>query len=633
MCGTHGGCALSFAEVIKLLGCWVNANFLSTIILLMRRMRVRRTIVVRIIVITVLFVLPVSAPAKDNWIKLESKNFTVIGNADERDIRKLAISLEQFRHVISLLFPRARIETPVSTTVFLFKSHRSFKPFKPQYQGKTKEDVAGYFQASPDGNYIALTSENGLGDAHEVIFHEYEHFVIRNNLPNAPVWLNEGLAEFFSTFTTSGDDRKGALGAPIPQHILTLRERKLLPLETLLSVSQESPHYNETGKAGIFYAESWALVHYLMLANESKRQSQLTTFIGGLTTGMSLEENFRQSFQSDYATLERELRSYVGKFTFPVLNIAFPKQLEFAKETQRTPMSEAEVQFYLGDLLLRDSRIDEAETFLRRSLELDPNFTMSQISLGILRMDQKRLPEARKILESAIASDPRNYLGHLYYGNVLAREEQLGEAINSYQQAIKLRPDVARPYSDLAYAYLNIGRDEQAVEAFDHATRIDPRNPYIYRTRSYVYLRLARGSLAASDALAYLRRQGWHDEHSGYMALAAYFGFRQAKQTTLAAKNLEEASSKLGTEWPYQLILYLQHKITAGDVLALATDNEKLTEAHAYIGLELSLNGMREEALAHLQWVRENGDKDFVEYPLAITELRRIAAQDNSTAK
>ena len=587
-------------------------------------MRLRRTIVVRITVIAVLSFIPVSAPAKDSWIKLESKNFTVIGNADERDIRKLTISLEQFRHVISLLFPKARIETFVPTTVFLFKSHRSFKPFKPQYQGKTKDDVAGYFQASPDGNYIALTSENGMGDAHEVIFHEYEHFVIRNNVPNAPVWLNEGLAEFFSTFTTSGDDRKGALGTPIPQHILTLKERKLLPLETLLTVSQKSPQYNEPGKAGIFYAESWALVHYLMLANDSKRQSQLTKFIGGLTTGMRPEENFRESFQADYATLERELRSYVGKFNFPVLNIALPKQLEFAREMQRTAMSEAEVQFYLGNLLLRDSRFNEAESFLQRSLELDPNLTMSQISLGILRMGQARLPEARKLLESAIASDPSNYLGYLYYGNLLGREEQLEEAINSYQQAIKLRPDVARPYSDLAYAYLNLGRDELAVEAFNRATSLDPRNPYVYRTRSHVYLRLTRGSLAASDALTYLSRQGWHDTHSAYMVLAAYIGFRQAKQTTAAAKILEEGSSRLGPEWPYPLIRYLQHKVTEQDVLALATDYEKLTEAHAYIGLDLSLNGMREEALVHLQWVRENGDKNLVEYPLAITEIRRL---------
>ena len=591
-----------------------------------------RTIAIRILVIAVLLFLPAPSPGKETWIKLESKNFTVIGNSEEREIRKLAISLEEFRHALSLLFPQARIETPVPTTVFLFKSHRSFKPFKPQYQGKTKNDVAGYFQASPDGNYIALTSEGGLGDAHEVIFHEYEHFVIRNNLPNAPVWLNEGLAEFFSTFTTSDGDRKGTLGVPIARHILRLREGRLLPLDTLLTVGHKSPHYNETGKVGIFYAESWALIHYLMLSNEGKRQKQLTNFIGGLNTGISLEENFRQSFQADYKTIERELRSYVGKFSFPALVVTFPKQLEFAKETLKEVMPEAEVQFYLGDLLLRGRRFDEAETYLKRSLELDPTFSISQISLGILRMDQKRLPEAKKLLESAIASDPRNYLGHLHYANLLTKEEQLEEAIKSYQQAIQLKPDVARSYLDLAYTYLNAGKDEQAVEAFARATRLDPRNPYVYRTRSYVYLRLARGSLAASDALTYLNRQGWHDDHSAYMVLAAHFGLRQAKQTNQSLKILGDASTKLvASDWPYPVIRYLQKEITVQELLTLATDNDKLTEAHTYIGLDLSLNGNRDEALSHLQWVRENGNKNFVEYPLAITEIRRIAALSDST--
>lgn len=594
----------------------------------------KRTIAVKITVISLLLLLPASSSAKDSWVKLRSKNFTVIGNAGERDIRKLATKLEEFRHVLSLLFPKARIETPVPTTVILFKSHGSFKPFKPQYKGKTQDHVAGYFLSSADGNYIALTSEAGGSDPYDVIFHEYEHFVVRNNLPNAPLWLNEGLAEFFSTFETSGGDRKARLGGPIARHIQTLRGGRFLPLDTLLTVNRKSPHYNESGKAGIFYAESWALVHYLMLADGGKRQAQLTKFIGGLSAGMPLEENFRQSFQTDYKAIENELRSYARRLTYPVLDVTFPEQLDFAKETQREPMPEAEVQYYLGDLLLRGGRFDEAETYLKKSLELDASFTMSQISLGVLRMGQKRIEEAQKLLESAIAGDPRNYLGHLHYAHVLGQADRHEEAIKSYRQAIQLKPDVAQAYSGLGYTYLSLGRDEEAVEAFKQAGRLDPTNPYIYRSRSYVYLRLARGSLAASDALTYLRRQGWQDDHSPYMALAAYLGLRQSKQTDPAGKILGEASTKLvPSEWPYPVIRYLQHRITAEQLLALATDNDKLTEAHAYIGLNLSLDGMRAEALPHLHWVRENGNKNFVEYPLALAEIGRIAAKSNLTAQ
>ncbi|HWN08293.1 MAG TPA: tetratricopeptide repeat protein [Pyrinomonadaceae bacterium] len=588
----------------------------------------KRSLAIKIAAVLLLLLAAVPAAAKDTWTKLKSKNFTVIGNGGQREIRKLTVNLEEFRHVLSLLFSKARIETPVPTTVFLFKNQSSFKPFKPQYKGKTKENVAGYFLSFADGNYITLTSELGYGDPHEVIFHEYEHFVVRNNVPNAPTWLDEGMAEFFSTFKTSNDDHKATLGGPIARHILTLREGKLLPLETLFTVNRRSPHYNESGKAGIFYAQSWALVQFLMLHNEGKRQPQLTKFIDGLTAGLSIEENFRQSFQTDYKTIENELRSYLGKFTFPILNVNFPKQLDFAKEVESSVMPEAEVEYYLGDLLLRGRRLDEAESHLQKSIELDANFARSQISLGILRMGQKRFPEARKLLEAAMANEPSNYLAHLHHGHVLVQEDRYEDAIKSYQHSIKLKPEVAQSHSDLGYAFLNLGRDEDGIESFKQATKLDPRNPFLYRSRSYVYLRLARGALAGSDARMYLRLQGWQDDHAAYMALALHFGLRQSKQPAPANNILTEALTRLSvSEWPYPVFRYLQRQITAPELLALSTDNDKLTEAHAYIGLDLSLSGNRDEAMPHLKWVKESGNRNFVEYNLALSEIERLDAK------
>jgi lipoprotein NlpI len=51
---------------------------------------------------------------------------------------------------------------------------------------------------------------------------------------------------------------------------------------------------------------------------------------------------------------------------------------------------------------------------------------------------------------------------------------------------------------------------------------------------------------------------------------------------------------------------------------------DKKTEANAYIGLNLSLSGKGEEAVTYLQWVKENGNRKFVEYALALSELNRI---------
>jgi hypothetical protein len=91
---------------------------------------------------------PVSA--KDTWTSVRSKNFLLVGNANEKDIRQVGVRLEQFREVFSRLFTTLNVNSPVPTTVVVFKNDDSYRPFKPN------ESSAGYFQPGPDVNYITL---------------------------------------------------------------------------------------------------------------------------------------------------------------------------------------------------------------------------------------------------------------------------------------------------------------------------------------------------------------------------------------------------------------------------------------------------------------------------------------------
>ncbi|MFN2499040.1 MAG: hypothetical protein ABR557_08160 [Pyrinomonadaceae bacterium] len=106
-----------------------------------------------LVLVTLLFLLsfgPLNTPifAKDNWLSLRSKNFLLVGNTNEKQIRQVGMRLEQFREVFAQLFPRAVHSTLVPTTVIVFKSDESYRPFKPN------ANVAGYFQSGPDVNYI-----------------------------------------------------------------------------------------------------------------------------------------------------------------------------------------------------------------------------------------------------------------------------------------------------------------------------------------------------------------------------------------------------------------------------------------------------------------------------------------------
>jgi tetratricopeptide (TPR) repeat protein len=565
------------------------------------------------------------AAAKETWTSITSKNFTVVGNASEGEMRKVTMRLEQFRQAVSVLFTNAKIESRVPTTVVLFKSHNSFKPFKPKYKGKTKENVGGYFISGGDLNYIVLTTETGGASPYEIIFHEYEHFILANNMRRAPAWLHEGLAEFVSTLATSDNEQKVRLGTPIARHVYTLRQNSAIPLKTFFNVDHLSPQYNESDKVGIFYAQSWALIHYLMLGNNGARRPQLTRFINGLNGDLSVEENFRQSFQTDYGKIENELRGYLRKETYPVLEFTLGKPLELAKDAVSTRMTEAEVEYHLGDLLLRSLRLDEAAERLQKSVALDADYAPARVSLGLARLRQGRRVEAQKILRDALALDPRNPLAHHHYASALRADNKLEEAAASYREAITLKPDMTSAHAELGRTYRDLRRNEEAVEAYNQAIKHAPDEAYLYQSRAYVNLQLGRGNGAVFDARAFIHLQGWRDDSAPYLALAAYFGHRQKGRAADAARLLEEAAAKTdAVRWPRPVYKYLAGQLTAAELLKQADDTDKLTEAHTYIGLDLSLNGKREDALPHLRWVRENGNRGFVEYPLAVTEAERI---------
>ncbi|MFN2453309.1 MAG: tetratricopeptide repeat protein [Pyrinomonadaceae bacterium] len=471
-------------------------------------------------VLCVLLAAPVySSIAKDSWISVRSKNFTLVGNASERDIREVASRLEQFRSVFTLLFPKAKFNDALQTKVVVFKSDNAFKPFKPLYNGRPAS-VAGYFQPGPDVNYIALTSERrNTENPYSVIFHEFVHLLVENNMHNPPAWFNEGLAEFYSSFEISDGDKKITLGKPIVNHVLLLRENKFIPLQTLFAVNHASPLYNERSKQGIFYAESWALVHYLLLGNNEQRKDQFLTFLKLLSAGKPVEESFPQAFQTDFAHIEKELAQYINHNSYPVRNFVFNQQVDSDKEMQSAPVSEAEAQSYLGDLLLHSNRLDDAESYLNQSLTLDADLAPAHSSLGLLRARQKRFGEAKEHLQRAASANTRNYLIHYYYAYVLSREGMdEGQLVSGYapelaekmrgelRQAIKLAPDFPESYHLLAF--INLVTGEQLVEAtgmMARAISLKPGREDFALVLGQIYLRRKQFN-AARNTLAPLAR-------------------------------------------------------------------------------------------------------------------------------
>ncbi len=77
-------------------------------------------------------------------------------------------------------------------------------------------------------------------------------------------WLNEGLAEYFETFQIENDRQTATLGGLNDEHLLLLQENKLIPFEAFFDTDYYSLRKQGNHGAGLFFAQAWALTHYLM---------------------------------------------------------------------------------------------------------------------------------------------------------------------------------------------------------------------------------------------------------------------------------------------------------------------------------------------------------------------------------
>ena len=180
--------------------------------------------------------------SKDRWIQVRTANFTIFSNANKRMTRLAGSNLEQLRAVLRTLFGGMTFSSPVPTYIFVFDHPKSFAPYSLLYEGRTKE-LGGYFSPGRLANHVAIVGNQYTSDVSSTIYHEYLHYVLSTNQAELPLWMNEGLAELYSTFSV--EDGLAKIGYPIGNHLAWVQKNPLIPLPELISMDRNSPDYNE----------------------------------------------------------------------------------------------------------------------------------------------------------------------------------------------------------------------------------------------------------------------------------------------------------------------------------------------------------------------------------------------------
>jgi tetratricopeptide (TPR) repeat protein len=397
----------------------------------------------------------------EKWRSLRTPNFQLLGDVGEGDMRRVAARLEQFREAVGIILPRATVTTATPTVVIVFKSHKNYRPFKPIYQGKPQDHIAGYFMPGQGMNFVTMTIESRGGDPDEalrIVYHELVHLMVRNTTAGVPPWLNEGLAEYYETLEITDGGKRGTVGRVEPRHVLTLRE-EFIPIEQLAAVDRHSPLYNERTKASIFYAESWALVHYLLIDDTVNKTTRASALIDALSSGASFAEACQRGLGLSPAALETALKKYVRRDSFTSFTLKLTERIATIEKLPAPLIEAGDAHAAVGTLLLQMDRRDEARSQLSAALASTPQNALALTAMGQLLMREGKRDEALPYLERASAAPGAPALVHYQHAAALhqayddgtVRPKDVDAAIETaYRRAIALDATHADSYAGLA---------------------------------------------------------------------------------------------------------------------------------------------------------------------------------------
>jgi serine/threonine protein kinase/lipoprotein NlpI len=181
------------------------------------------------------------------------------------------------------------------------------------------------------------------------------------------------------------------------------------------------------------------------------------------------------------------------------------QKFDIPLEQATTSSLEALKNYSMGVTIRRQKGATQSIPFLRRAVELDPNFPMAYADLGLshsilaeqsLALEyvtkayqmRDRVTEREKLRITAFYFDntgeldkameanelwtanyPRDWVPHNFLGSEYSSFGQNDKALMEFQEALRLAPDLAINYVNLGATYLSLNRLDEAKVTFDQA--------------------------------------------------------------------------------------------------------------------------------------------------------------------
>lgn len=335
-----------------------------------------------------------------DWIEVRTANFKVRSVLSEEDTLELAHQLEMFRAAVGIVTSEQRKPDAIPTAIYALGEEADFKQFG------IEQVVSGIFKRGLRNNTFLIRDANSLQQT-TAILHDYVHFIVSNadNLLH-PKWFNEGFAEHLSGIRVRHDVFE--IGLVTKHRRKIIRDAAWIPLQDVLAATDYYDEWNEEQRL-MFYAEAWALVHYLLnrLDRETPFAKDMQRYLDLLEAGKEDISAFEQAFGVKTGRLNSEVRRHLERGKFDSFAFKVDALLPMF-EADVVTLSQAEVALGLAQIALGNGQLDKANHWFRIAASSKKTQARAEAGLGDVLKFRGDYAAAEPRFEQSVALAPDN---------------------------------------------------------------------------------------------------------------------------------------------------------------------------------------------------------------------------------
>jgi len=478
-----------------------------------------RTLVISVAAASLLGAAPPVAAADRPWTEAKSTHFVVVSDAGEKAARNTLWQLEQFRIAVKTAWPWAPVDLDRPILVLLARDEATMKSLAPQYwEQKGGVRPTAVFATGPDRHYVVLRADATADDRQGRVnpyfsaYWSYLAAVLRSGRQSElPLWLWTGIAEMMSN--TIVRDTHLEIGRVPPWHLERLRigSGSRLPWEEVFAATPDSPVYRNASGRDVFDAQSWAVVHYFLFADNGAHQERLSRFIELLSQGRPPAAAFELTLGS-VDTIARSLAAYTSGQLFNYSRMAADvkvRQDDFAARTL-TPGQSAAARAAFHAAMRRPVEARAELAPLRNS---EPAPALFEVEAVLYDIEQKP-EEARVAYAKAVELGSTNFLAYYRAATLMtganADAAAFATADQLLKRAVTLNDRFAGAYAALGETAMHLGRGAEAVADGKRAVTLDPASVWHRLSLARIFWGLSQRDDAlrqAREALAMARTE------------------------------------------------------------------------------------------------------------------------------